>query len=307
MITGVMGDEAQDIGPFEPFLESFLEAAVLELGLADATIAAYSSDIRRYLAALNAFGISGLDGLTRSNVLDYLIMLRREDMAPRSITRHLSSIRHFHKYLFSEGLCSGDPTDGLDSPRITRALPHCLRTDEVMLLLQTPNPAEWIGLRDAALLALLYSSGLRVSELANLPLSGVDFDEGVVRVVGKGAKVRFVPLGRYSADLLRAWLERRGEVRVADDTVFLTKRGKRLNRSFIWRLVKRYAQAANISIEISPHTLRHTFATHLLDGGADLRAVQEMLGHADIGTTQIYTHVSRERLHEAHQAFHPRA
>ncbi len=302
-----MGDAAHELGPFAPFLESFLEAAVLELGLSDATIAAYDGDIRRYLSALAKSNTAGLDGLTRSDVLDYLIALRRAELAPRSITRHLSAIRHFHRYLFSEGLCRVDPTDGLDSPRITRALPHCLRSDEVARLLQAPDASEWTGLRDVAIFALLYSSGLRVSELTNLPMNGVDFEEGVVRVVGKGAKVRFVPLGAYAARMLRTWLDRRGEVRVADDTVFLTKRGKRMNRSMVWRLVKRYAAAANIPATVSPHTLRHTFATHLLDGGADLRAVQEMLGHADIGTTQIYTHVSRERLHEAHQAFHPRA
>jgi len=302
-----MGDTANEPGLFAPYLESFLEASVLELGLSDATIAAYDGDIRRYLGALERSGTAGLDALTRSNVLDYLIALRRAELAPRSITRHLSAIRHFHKYLFTEGLCRVDPTDGLDSPRITRALPHCLRTDEVTSLLQAPDASEWSGLRDVAIFALLYSSGLRVSELTNLPLNGVDFEEGVVRVVGKGAKVRFVPLGAFAADALRAWLERRGEVRVADETVFLTKSGKRMNRSMVWRLVKRYAIAANITVSVSPHTLRHTFATHLLDGGADLRAVQEMLGHADIGTTQIYTHVSRERLHQAHQAFHPRA
>jgi len=306
MITIVMGDTAHDIGSFSPYLESFLEAAVLELGLSDATIAAYDGDIRRYLAALVKCGKTDLDTLARSDVLDYLISLRRAELAPRSITRHLSSIRHFHKYLHSEGHCRVDPTDGLDSPRITRALPDCLRTDEMTRLLQAPDASEWSGVRDVALLALLYSSGLRVSELANLPMNGVDFEEGVVRVVGKGAKVRFVPLGAYSAAMLKEWLKRRSEGRVADDTVFLGKRGKRMDRSFIWRLVKRYAQSANISASISPHTLRHTFATHLLDGGADLRAVQEMLGHADIGTTQIYTHVSRERLQKAHQAFHPR-
>jgi integrase/recombinase XerD len=302
-----MGDTANEPGVFAPYLESFLEAGVLELGLSDATIGAYDGDIRRYLGVLERSGMTGLDTLTRSNVLDYLIELRRAELAPRSITRHLSAIRHFHNYLFSEGLCRVDPTDGLDSPRITRALPHCLRTDEVTRLLQAPDVTDWSGLRDIAIFALLYSSGLRVSELTNLPLNGVDFEEGVVRVVGKGAKVRFVPLGAFAADSLRAWLERRGEVRVGDDTVFLTKRGKRMNRSMVWRLVKRYAIAANITASVSPHTLRHTFATHLLDGGADLRAVQEMLGHADIGTTQIYTHVSRERLHQAHQAFHPRA
>lgn len=302
-----MGDATHEPGSFAPFLESFLEAAVLELGLSDATIAAYDADIRRYLAALVAAGVTDLNALTRSSVLDYLIALRRAELAPRSITRHLSSIRHFHKYLFSEGLCGTDPTDGLDSPRVTRALPHCLRTDEMARLVQAPDTSEWKGVRDIAMLALLYSSGLRVSELTNLPMNGIDFEEGVVRVVGKGAKVRFVPLGRFAADTLHAWLERRGEVRVADETVFLTKGGKRMNRSMVWRLVKRYAVTANIPTTVSPHTLRHTFATHLLDGGADLRAVQEMLGHADIGTTQIYTHVSGERLHQAHQAFHPRA
>ncbi len=302
-----MGDAAHESDGFAPYLESFLEAAVLELGLSDATIAAYDGDIRRYLTGLVGGGILDLDSLTRTNVLDYLIALRREEMAPRSITRHLSAIRHFHKYLLSEGLCRVDPTDGLDSPRITRALPHCLRSDEVSRLLQAPDLSQWSGVRDMAMFALLYSSGLRVSELTNLPLNGVDFEEGVVRVVGKGAKVRFIPLGAFAADVLKSWLERRGEVRVADDTVFLTKRGKRVNRSMVWRLVKQYAVVANISATVSPHTFRHTFATHLLDGGADLRAVQEMLGHADIGTTQIYTHVSRERLHAAHQSFHPRA
>jgi integrase/recombinase XerD len=307
IISGGMGESTAKPTPFQGALESFLEAAVLEMGLADATIAAYAADLRRYLEALNDAKITSLDSLTRSNVLDYLIDLKRDGLAPRSITRHLSAIRHFHQYASSEGLSTTDPTGGLDSPRVMRALPDCLRTDEVTQLLQAPGTSDWAGVRDTAILALLYGSGLRVSELTNLPMNGVDFEEGVVRVVGKGAKVRFVPLGAYAAATLMNWLEQRGDVRLHDDTVFVNKRGKRMDRSMVWRLVKQYARQANVAGNISPHTLRHTFATHLLDGGADLRAVQEMLGHADIGTTQIYTHVSRERLHQAHQAFHPRA
>ena len=291
----------------ESLLDRYMELAVFEAGLSDRTLAAYASDIRRYLGFLEAVGIDALNDILREDVMDHVGGLLAEGLSPRSAARHLSAIRRFHRFLAGEGFAARDPTAGIDSPRLVRALPHYLSGEEVERLLAAPDHAPKNGARDAAILEVFYSCGLRISELAALPLRDVSLDEGFVRVCGKGAKVRLVPLGEKAARRIQAWLPVREQGTVRDRTLFLSSRGRRMSRTAVWLVVKHHARAANIQQNVTPHMLRHSFATHLLDNGADLRAVQEMLGHSDISTTQIYTHVSVERLKQAHQQHHPRA
>jgi len=298
---------------FEKLLDNFLNSAIFESGLSDKTLYAYGADIRRYLKALEDDGVDSMDTLLREEVLDYLAGLRDAGMAPRSVARHLSSIRQFHKFLLAEGLCKVDVTEVFDSPRLTRTLPHHLTATEIERLLVAPLMPLEDGterpnaLRDAAMLEVFYACGLRISELADLQLRDVSLAEGSIRVRGKGAKVREVPLGRRAMERIAAYLPLREATAPRDATLFLGNSGRRLSRTTVWMVVKRHALAARIRQNVTPHMLRHSFATHLLDHGADLRAVQEMLGHADISTTQIYTHVSIERLTQAHKQFHPRA
>lgn len=293
---------------FSRLLDRFMEAAVFESGLAEATLDAYAADIGAYLGYLASAGIADIGSVAREDVLDHLIALRKEaKLSSRSTARHLSAIRRFHAFLRSEGVTAADPTEGFDAPRMTQALPHVLSSMEVERMLEMPDVSKPDGVRDAAILELFYSCGLRISELAKLPLREVSLEEGAVRVRGKGSKVRLVPLGSRAIERIRAWISTRNAGKVLDDTLFLGSRGKRMSRTSVWQVVKRCARAANIRQNVTPHTLRHSFATHLLDNGADLRAVQEMLGHSDIATTQIYTHVSADRLSKAHRSFHPRA
>ncbi|HNR30860.1 MAG TPA: site-specific tyrosine recombinase XerD [Candidatus Hydrogenedentes bacterium] len=287
--------------------DRFLEMIVFEAGLADRTLAAYAGDLRQYVDHLEELGIETHEDVLREDILDHLTGLRLGGMAARSVTRHLSAIRRFHRFLKDEGIARLDPAADLETPRLRRALPHVLNGDEVERLLDAPDTTLPDGVRDAALLELFYSCGLRISELAHLAVRDIALDEAQVRVRGKGAKVRLVPLGGRAIDRVRAWFAVRNAGPVHDDALFLSSRGRRMGRTTVWKIVKRHARAANITQNVTPHMLRHSFATHLLDHGADLRAVQEMLGHADISTTQVYTHVSVERLTEAHKRFHPRA
>jgi integrase/recombinase XerD len=288
-------------------LDRCLEVAVFESGLAEKTLSAYAADIRRYLASLASEGIASPEEIRREHILEHLIGLRSAGISTRSAARHLSAIRRFHKFLVDEHIVPINPAAGFDFPHLMRALPHDLSPLDIERLLSAPDMTTPQGLRDAAILELFYSSGLRISELANLPMRDVALEESAVRVRGKGSKVRLVPLGMRAIERIRAWLRVRGDGPIRDDTLFLSKRGRRMGRTSVWQVVKRYARLANIPENVTPHMLRHSFATHLLDNGADLRAVQEMLGHADISTTQIYTHVSVERLTKAHKQFHPRA
>jgi len=291
---------------WEQLLDRFLEASVFESGLAERTLSAYAGDLHRYIAFLEVNGVLLPRQLVREDIVDHLGEMQAAGQAPRSIARRLSAIRRFHRYLDDEGHCPGNPAEILESPRLGRQLPKVLTGPEVDALLDSPDPDTPEGLRDRAILEVFYACGLRLSELAALPVQSVSLEESAVRVRGKGSKVRLVPLGRRAMARIAAYLPVRNGGPILDDALFLSKRGKRLGRVLIWSIVKRSAQRANIRVNVTPHMLRHSFATHMLDHGADLRAVQEMLGHADIATTQIYTHVSTERLKQAHQQFHPR-
>ncbi len=288
-------------------LDGFLQTVVFESGLSEKTLSAYGADLQAYAASLAAAEVTRPRDIERDHVLEYLIGLRKRGLAPRSLARHLSSIRRFHRYLAAEGLLAADPTADFESPRHVQPLPRVLSPAEIERLIDAVDTSTTRGLRDAAILELFYSCGLRVSELAALALKDVFLDESSVRVRGKGSKVRLVPLGRTAAQRLTEWFGVRAAWTPREPIVFIGQRGARMGRMSLWNVVKRAARAANLRGSVKPHTLRHSFATHLLDGGADLRAVQEMLGHADIGTTQIYTHVSADRLSRAHRDYHPRA
>jgi integrase/recombinase XerD len=290
-------------------LDRFLEQLVVERGLAQNSLEAYRRDLTRYLGHLAARGLA-VATLDRTEVPRYLLHLRESGLGSSSVTRHLSAIRQFHRFLLREGLAAADPTAHVDSPRPWRRLPAVLSLDEVDRLLSAAVTATPQGLRDRAMLELMYSSGLRVSELIGVRLADLDFAVGVVRVVGKGNKERLVPVGDVALERLRVYLvegrprlERRGP----NPFLFLGRHGGSLTRQRFWQMIKRQTAAAGIGKSVTPHALRHSFATHLLERGADLRAVQLMLGHADIGTTQIYTHVSRARLKAIYDQHHPRA
>ena len=289
---------------------AFLGYLTVERGLAANTIAAYRHDVDRYLDYLqDVCRISSIDEIDADDVLDHLVMLRESGMATRSIARHLASIRMFHRYIQAEGFTSRDPTRDMDSPRLWQNLPRTLSVAEVDRLLAVPDTSTSRGLRDAAIIEMLYATGLRVSELAALRLEDVDLKRGFARCVGKGNKERVVPLGRHACRRVRAYLKVRSDILKGrtTDRLFVSRRGRGMSRQRLWEVVRDLARRAGIGERVTPHTLRHSFATHMLDHGADLRAVQEMLGHANIATTQIYTHVSPERLKKAHGRFHPRA
>ncbi len=295
------------LNPFQPLVDHFLSSAVFEAGLSELTVSAYAEDLRRYVADLASAGVGDIAAVTREHILDHLIRLRKAGLSARTASRHLSAIRQFHRFLQLEGLVPRDPAEGFESPRTLRKLPLVLTEAEVERMLSMPDRTDAWGLRDAAMLELFYSCGLRISELAGLSLGAIDLGEGEVRVRGKGAKERLIPLGGGAAQALHAWRAAQMTLDPRDEALFISKRRTRMSRDSVWRVVKRYALAAGIPKNVTPHMLRHSFATHLLDHGADLRAVQEMLGHAHIATTEIYTHVSSDRLAQAHRQHHPRA
>jgi integrase/recombinase XerD len=226
-----------------------------------------------------------------------------------SISRNLVAIKVFHRFLVREGYCKVDPTSLLESPKLGRRIPDVLSTEEVKAIIEASNPRDWQGIRDRAILELMYASGMRVSELVNLKVSDLNLDIGFVRCLGKGQKERIVPIGKGAVSAIRRYSEKtRAKLAKKNDNsfLFLSRIGTRISRQSIWKIIKKYAAIAKIKKKIKPHTLRHSFATHLLERGADLRSVQEMLGHSDISTTQIYTHINKDRLKSIHQQFHPR-
>ncbi len=291
-------------------LESFLDYISLERGLSINTRKAYADDIKQFLDSLAQKGVSSLNQVSRKQILDHLMAMKARGMSTNSISRHLVSIKVFFRYLQQEGLLDRNVTDTMDSPRLWKILPDTLSEKEVDLLLAAPDMRKPLGVRDRAILELFYASGLRVSELAGLQLPDLHTDDGYIRVIGKGRKERVIPVAGESIRLLNRYLE---EVRplLCENphlqNVFVSKRETALCRQRLWQIIKKYTKDAGIMKNVTPHTLRHSFASHLLDNGAPLRVIQEMLGHADIATTQIYTHVNPARLKSIHQQFHPRA
>lgn len=290
----------------QDLVESYIDAVWMERGLAENTLAAYRTDLRRFSTWLVERDRDLLTA-TRADVLEYLANLAAAP--PRSVARRLSSLRRFYQYLMRHARIDEDPCARVEAPRIGRSLPTTMSEAEVEALLEAPDPAIREGLRDRTMLELIYATGLRVSELVNLRLGQINYQQGVVRIVGKGGKERLVPLGESALDWLERYLrEARPQLLAAGhgDALFPSPRGGAITRQAFWYAIKRYATIAGISKPISPHSLRHAFATHLLNHGADLRVVQLLLGHSDISTTQIYTHVAKERLKQLHAVHHPR-
>jgi integrase/recombinase XerD len=290
-------------------IDQYLNYLLTEKGLAQTTLDSYSRDLLRYHDFLKQNGIHNITKTDTALILKHMIALRNAGLGARSRARHLVSIRGFYRFLFNEKIIKNDPSRLVDLPKLSLKLPDVLAVDEVARLLKTPDTSKPLGARDAAMLELLYAAGLRVSELVNLKLRDVNLEAGFVRVMGKGSKERVVPIGQHAKTKIENYIENyRGPAlkNKPSPYLFIARAGKPITRQGFWKLLRRYADQARIHKKISPHSLRHSFATHLLEGGADLRAVQVMLGHVDISTTQIYTHVTRKHLKELHQKFHPR-
>ncbi|MFH6952668.1 site-specific tyrosine recombinase XerD [Pseudoalteromonas sp. XMcav1-K] len=287
-------------------IEQFLDALWLEQGLSENTLAAYRSDLNKFAIFIAKTSLFDVD---ESIILDYLAYRREKGFTARSTARAQSALKRFYLYFIGLKKLSSSPLAHIEQPKLGQSLPKTLTEQEVEALLDAPNLEEPIELRDKAMLELLYATGLRVSELVSLRMEQINLRQAVVFVKGKGNKERLVPMGEVALEYIEAFIKlaRPQLIKHATDFVFPSKRGIGMTRQTFWHRIKHYALVANIQTELSPHTLRHAFATHLINHGADLRVVQMMLGHSDLSTTQIYTHVAKERLKSIHQTHHPRA
>ena len=293
----------------DALIDQFLNYLLVEKGLAQKTLEAYSRDIIRYRNFLSENKSTAFSEEDTPLILKHLILLRKTGLAARSRARHLVAIRGFYRFLVQEKILRNDPARLIDLPKSGLKLPHVLSREEIELLLKAPDTDKPIGVRDAAMLELLYAAGLRVSELINLKLHDINLEAGFVRIFGKGSRERIVPVGGHAIEKINTYLKTVRSRRLKQTTspfLFIARAGKPMTRQGFWKLLSRYGMQAGLKKRISPHSLRHSFASHLLEGGADLRAVQIMLGHVDISTTQIYTHVTRDHLKKLHQKFHPR-
>jgi integrase/recombinase XerD len=300
--------DAATVASSEEIIDRFLDAIWMERGLSQNTLGAYRADLMT-LARVLSESSTPVQQASKSDLLEFIANRVEAGAKPRSTARQLSSFRRFFGYVVREGIRDTDPTADIEMPRIGRSLPKTLTEEEVDALLNAPNTDEPLGHRDRTMLELLYATGLRVTELINLKQSQINFNQGVLRIVGKGDRERLIPLGEESQRWLQDFIDGpRMEILLERQTDYLfpTRRGDRMTRQAFWHIIKRYAGKAGIRQKMSPHSLRHAFATHLLNRGADLRVVQLLLGHSDLSTTQIYTHVARERLKELHGEHHPR-
>lgn len=294
----------------QEIVDKFIDYLLVERRLAPNTLMAYRNDLARFVEKADLQQGKHLASVSRKDLIVYVTSLRKNGISANSTRRALSALRHFFKYLLAEGIIEIDPSEDLEPPRGERKLPVYMTVEEVERLLNQPDKTKLTSLRDSAMLELLYATGLRVSELVNLRLNDVNLDVGFLIASGKGSKQRLVPIGEKSRALLLEYLKgarRKLSKNRPSHYLFLSRSGKKLSRQFFWKALKKYALLAGIKANISPHVLRHSFATHLLSGGADLRSLQMMLGHSSISTTQIYTHVARERLKQIYDKFHPRA
>ncbi|WP_442600381.1 site-specific tyrosine recombinase XerD [Neobacillus sp. D3-1R] len=293
-------------------LKDFIHFLLVEKGLAQNTIISYERDLKSYLRYLkDVENITNLNDIKRVQIIHFLGYLKDENKSSKTLARHTASIRAFHQFLIREKIMEHDPTVHIESPQLERSLPKVLSMQEVETLLESPKLNNHFGYRDKAMLELLYATGMRVSELIGLNVGDVHLTMGFVRCIGKGNKERIIPIGNTASTIIQTYIEKArykfSSGKQREEALFLNHHGKRLTRQGFWKILKKLVAEAGIEKELTPHTLRHSFATHLLENGADLRAVQEMLGHADISTTQIYTHVTKTRLKEVYTKFHPRA
>ncbi|MFE8702600.1 site-specific tyrosine recombinase XerD [Cytobacillus sp. FJAT-54145] len=296
----------------EDQLKDFLHFLIVEKGLAQNTIVSYERDLKSYIKYLKTEEhLNSLKDVQRGQIVHFSGKLKEQGKSSKTLARHVASIRAFHQFLLREKVVDNDPSVHIETPKLERSLPKVLNLKEVELLLESPNTNDHYGLRDKAMLELLYATGIRVSELIGLNIGDAHLTMGFIRCIGKGNKERIIPIGNKATEAIQKYLQEGRQHFVSkkyrDDSLFLNHHGKGLSRQGFWKILKRLTQEAGIQKELTPHTLRHSFATHLLENGADLRAVQEMLGHADISTTQIYTHVTKTRLKDVYSQFHPRA
>jgi integrase/recombinase XerD len=290
-------------------IDSFLDYLSVERGLAKNTIIAYREDLNIYLDFMIKRGINALSKVSKNDIIEFMLFEKDGGISPTSISRRLAAIRMFHRFLVRERVLRDDPTTLIDSPRLWKKVPDTLSLNEVELLISQPDVRLKQGARDKAILETLYATGMRVSESTNLKVNNVNLDIGFLRCIGKGNKERVIPLGKKAINSINKYLEFSRPYFLKNKTsefLFVNRSGNKLSRQSIWKLIKQYAKEAKIKKPIKVHTLRHSFATHLLERGADLRSVQEMLGHSNISTTQIYTHIDKERLKTIHKMFHPR-
>ncbi len=300
---------------FSKELQRYLQFVKVEKGLAENSTISYKNDLERYLLFLKReCRLTDLGGVTLHHIEQFLDELAELELSPGTIARNISSIRSFHEFAVVENFAEANPAELVDLPKKAGKLPEVLSADEVMRIIDEADRTEDAGIRDAAILETLYATGMRVSELTGLQLDNLYFEIGFIRVIGKGNKERLVPVGQMAQTAIEHYIETVRERFVnpkkrskTENKLFLNQRGGPLSRMSIWNIVNKYAQKAEIEKNVYPHIFRHSFATHLLEGGADLRAVQEMLGHSSIITTEIYTHVDRSLLHQVHKEFHPRA
>jgi integrase/recombinase XerD len=291
-------------------LQEYLNYLSVERGLSKNTLESYARDLRQYLKYIKEKKQLEIDETTQATVIGYLLQLQARGKATATLSRSLAAIKSYYHFLFREEKIERDPTINLDAPKQEKRLPHILSISDVERLLEQPDLKMPAGIRDRAMLEVLYATGLRVSELISLKTSDFNLDMGYIRCIGKGSKERIVPLGSVAIKYIRLYQENARKFLAStpnETTMFLNHHGHGLTRQGFWKIIKKYAVEINLEGEITPHTLRHSFATHLLENGADLRSVQEMLGHADISTTQIYTHLTKNRLKEVYQKAHPRA
>ncbi len=293
-------------------LEHFCGYLALERGLSRNSVTAYQTDLKDFIEYLEKAGLKAWPDIGRQQILDYLADCKERSFESTTLARRLVAIKVFFRYLFQERIIKADITDVMESPKLWQMLPDFISAEETEKLIKVfPAGKDPLLFRNRAILETMYACGLRVSETAGLTLSSIKLDENFARVLGKGSKERLVPIGKFAADILRKYIETiRPQLlcnRSGEDTLFLSHRGYPLDRERIWAIVKEAARLAGINKNIHPHTLRHSFASHLLENGADLRVIQEMLGHADISTTQIYTHIDQKKLLRIHKQFHPRA
>jgi len=292
-------------------IRDFIHFLTVEKGLAKNTLISYERDLKSYLAYMkNVEQLDTWNEVRRASIIQFLARLKDQGKSAKTLARHIASLRSFHQFLIREKIADQDPTIHIESPKQERSLPKVLSLEEVEALLEAPKLTDEFGFRDKAMLELLYATGMRVSELINLDMSDIHATMGFVRCLGKGNKERIIPIGHTALEAIEDYLIN-GRVKLQSehktDSLFLNHHGNRLTRQGFWKILKNLSKDARIEKELTPHTLRHSFATHLLMNGADLRAVQEMLGHADISTTQIYTHVTNVRLKDVYKKFHPRA
>ncbi len=291
------------------FIQEYLDFLIVEKGLSANSIASYADDLAQYANFLGENNIQALDQADTTVILAWLIHLTRKGLAPKSRARHLITIRGLYRFLINQGHTAVNPVKDVDIPKTGQALPKIMSVPEVEALLEAIDTTRPKELRNAAMLEIMYGAGLRVSELIHLKTSDVNLDANLVRVMGKGAKERIVPIGSRAREITVRWKDQARPLvlkQLTSPFLFVARAAKPMTRQGFWKIIKKYAAMAGISRSITPHTLRHSFATHLLEGGADLRSVQTMLGHADISTTQIYTHISRDYLVRMHEKYHPR-